>query len=152
MTASTPRADAADPGAVRALQTALAAEHAAVYGYGMVGAHLTGSALTAATRDFRRHRARRDALRRMVIQRGATPVAARGAYRLPFAVHDSGDAERLAAYLENAVAAAYLPLVAVDDDTLRRLGATHVTTATERALDWGAKLTAFPGLPSSALR
>ena len=41
-------------GTVAALQAALAAEHAAIFGYGVAGAHLTGSSQAAAEQMARR--------------------------------------------------------------------------------------------------
>ncbi len=66
-----------------ALQTALSAEHAAVYGYGVIGAHLTGTARAAASRDWVAHQMARDDLEADAGSRGAQPVAAAAAYRLP---------------------------------------------------------------------
>ena len=45
----------ANTGAVAALQAALAAENAAIFGYGVAGAHLTGSSQAAAERDWTAH-------------------------------------------------------------------------------------------------
>ena len=42
-------------GAVSALQAALAAEDAAIFGYGVAGAHLSGSSQSAAAQDWTRH-------------------------------------------------------------------------------------------------
>jgi len=48
---------------VDALQYALASEHAAVYGYGLLAAQLTGADLTEALHALDHHRSTRDQLR-----------------------------------------------------------------------------------------
>jgi hypothetical protein len=59
--------------AVTALQVALAAENAAIYGYGVAGAYLSGSAQTEATSDWHAHLLARDTLQSMISGLGATP-------------------------------------------------------------------------------
>lgn len=137
--------------AVSALQSALAAEHAAVYGYGVAGAHLAGPQQNAATRAWDAHRAMRDTLIAMVSARGAAPVAAADAYKLPFAVHAAHVAASLALELEEGVMRAYLGLVAVPDASLRVFGAQALQAAALRAAAWRGGPVAFPGLPRSAL-
>ncbi|NED26181.1 DUF4439 domain-containing protein, partial [Streptomyces anulatus] len=78
-------------------QAALAAEHAAVYGYGVLGGRIEGKRGTEARAAYDGHRARRDALARAVRDLGGRPVASDAAYALPFAVADSPSAVRLAA-------------------------------------------------------
>ncbi len=134
------------PGAVAALQAALAAEDAACWGYGVAGAHLAGSLRDAAVRDWTGHNEARDALAGMIAARGAAPVAASAFYRLPFPVHDTGSAMALAAYLEDGVTRAYLGIVAVADRRLRRFGALAMQGAAQRAAFWRGSTEAFPGL------
>jgi hypothetical protein len=138
--------------AVRALQAALAAEHAAVYGYGIAGAHLGRARRRAATRDWTAHQAARDTLAAMITALGAQPVPAATAYRLPFPVHTRAAAVMLAAYLEDRVAAAYLGLVALPDAGLRMFGARAVRSAALRAAGWRRRSLAFPGLELPAPR
>jgi len=136
----------AQAAAVGALQAALAAEHAAVYGYGIAGAHLGGARRRAATRDWTAHQAARDTLAAMITALGAQPVQAATAYRLPFPVHTRAAAVMLAAYLEDRVAAAYLGLVALPGTGLRVFGARAVRSAALRAVGWRSRSLAFPGL------
>jgi hypothetical protein len=131
---------------VDALQGALAAEHAAVYGYGVAGGLLTGDAQAAAHRDWIAHQEARDALTSMLIRLGATPVAAAAAYTLPFPVQDARSAARLAAYLEDGVTRGYLGIVAVTDVPLRNFGAVAMQVPAERAVFWRGTTIAFPGL------
>ncbi|WP_228984693.1 ferritin-like domain-containing protein, partial [Streptomyces sp. DH12] len=93
------------------LQAALAAEHAAVYGYGVVGGRIGEQRRTEARTAYDAHRARRDALVRDVKGAGGTPVAAAAGYALPFPVPDAAAAARLAAELEMRVAGVYADLV-----------------------------------------
>jgi Domain of unknown function (DUF4439) len=133
-------------GAVPALQVALAAEDAAIFGYGVAGAHLSGSSQSAATQDWTRHSEARDTLSAMISALGATPVAALAFYRLPFAVDDAAGAEALAAYLEDGVTRAYLGLVAIKDQRLRTFGALAMQVCAQRAALWRGSTQAFPGL------
>ena len=132
---------------VTALQGALAAEHAAVYGYGVAGAMLAGSEQADARADWSAHQAGRDTLEAMLTKRGATPVAASPAYALPFAVTGEKSAARLAATLEEGVTRAYLALVAVSDPTLRSFAARAMQASANRALAWSGSTVAFPGMP-----
>ncbi|HEY6275754.1 MAG TPA: ferritin-like domain-containing protein [Streptosporangiaceae bacterium] len=138
--------------AIRALQTALAAEHTAVYGYAVAGAHLTGSRQKAATRDWIAHQTARDALTAMVAALGAQPVPASATYQLPFAVRGAQAAVALLALLEDGLATAYLGLVALTGDRLRLFGAQGVQTAALRATGWRGSTLAFPGLAAPAAR
>jgi uncharacterized protein DUF4439 len=133
--------------AVAALQGALAAEHAAVYGYGIVGALLTGTAQAGARADWTAHQFARDTLAAMLTKLGATPVAASPAYALPFTVTSAKSAARLAATLEEGVTRAYLGLVAVSNPTLRAFAATSMQTSANRATAWSGTTAAFPGMP-----
>jgi hypothetical protein len=132
--------------AIRALQAALTAEHAAIYGYGVAGAHLTGARQKAAAGYWAVHEAARDTLAAMITALGAQPVAAATAYRLPFPVRGEQAAITLAAYLEDRVTTAYLGLVAVSDARLRAFGARAAQSAALRATSWRGRTFAFPGL------
>jgi Domain of unknown function (DUF4439) len=133
---------------IAALQAALAAEHAAVYGYGVVGAMLTGAALAEARADWTAHQVARDTLESMLTRLGATPVAASPAYELPFAVTGAASAKGLAAALEEGVTQAYLGVVAVNNAQLRTFGATAMQTSANRAVTWRGSTVAFPGMPA----
>ena len=132
-----------------ALQAALAAEDAAIFGYGVAGAHLSGTRQSAAAQDWTGHNEARDTLTAMISGLGATPVAAQAFYQLPFAVGDAASAAALAAYLEDGVTRAYLGLVAVSDQRLRTFGAVAMQSSAERAAVWQGRTQAFPGLQAS---
>ncbi|MEU4655625.1 DUF4439 domain-containing protein [Streptomyces sp. NPDC023723] len=131
---------------LKAVQAALAAEHAAVYGYGVVGGRVGTDRRTEAQAAYDAHRARRDALGREVRDLGATPVAARAGYALPFPVPDAAAAARLAAELEERVAGVYSDLVRAADGDRRRAAAEALREAAVRAVRWRGGSVAFPGL------
>ncbi len=133
---------------VAALQGVLAAEHAAVYGYGVVGAMLTGANQATARTDWIAHQVARDRLVTMLTRLGATPVAASPAYELPFSVTSAQSAAKLAAALEEGVTRAYLGLVAVSNPALRTFAAQSMQTSANRAFAWSGTTTAFPGMPT----
>jgi hypothetical protein len=145
------RENAAGSAAITALQSVLAAENAAVYGYGLAGAQLSGGQFSTAQQDWTVHRMACAALSAMITERGAAPGAAAVAYRPPFPVTSAGAAVSLAAMLEDGVVRAYLGLVALDDQALRTFGAERMQAGAIRAASWRGSTTAFPGLPASAL-
>jgi len=136
--------------AVSALQLALTAEQAAAYGYGVIGAHLSGAQQAAATADWIAHQVSRDKLEKLLSARGAVPAAAAVAYRLPVSVQTAAQARTLAVLLEDRVTAAYLGLVALSDRALRKLGAEQIRKSALRAASWRDATVAFPGLTASA--
>ncbi|MEV8537165.1 ferritin-like domain-containing protein [Streptomyces sp. NPDC051211] len=146
----TPESTTGSDRVLAAAQAALAAEHAAVYGYGVIGAR-AAAARTAEARDaYGGHLARRDALTRTVRGLGGAPRPAEAAYRLPFAVRTPAEAERLAAGIEDRVAGAYSDLVRAAHGPLRREAADALTAAAVRAARWRGGGVAFPGLTERA--
>ncbi|MGW8888676.1 ferritin-like domain-containing protein [Streptomyces sp. NPDC055749] len=135
---------------LKAAQAALAAEHAAVYGYAALGGRLDGRRGSEATAAYDGHRARRDALVRTVRDLGGAPVAADAAYALPFAVRDPAAAVRLAAVLEDRIAGVYSDLVRAAEGPLRREAAGALREAAVRAVRWRGTGVAFPGLAEKA--
>ncbi|MBT2378298.1 hypothetical protein AMK21_29300 [Streptomyces sp. CB00316] len=145
-----PAEDEAPSPALTAAQTALAAEHAAVYGYGVLGGRIAGKRRTEASAAYDGHRARRDALMRTVRDLGGAPVAAGAAYALPFAVTDTTSALRLAAVLEDRVAGVYSDLVRATEGPARADAAGALREAAVRAARWRGGNVAFPGLAERA--
>jgi Domain of unknown function (DUF4439) len=133
---------------ITALQGALAAEYAAVYGYGVAGSYLRGQEQGDAMSDWRLHQDARDTLTGMISRLGATPVAASAAYDLPFTVQSAATARRLAAVIEEGVTRAYLAVVAVGNAKVRTFGALAMQGPANRAIAWGASPAAFPGMTS----
>jgi len=153
-------ADDAESGALdegtenAALREALAAEHAAVWGYGVVGAALAVEARPPATAAETAHRDVRDQVTALLEERAAEPVLAEGAYSLPFPVLSRVDAAALAVVLEDGVAAAWVRVLdQAAQREIRELAVGWLTAAETRAVAWrGAAgtapvTTAFPGLP-----
>ncbi len=140
---------------VGALQGALAAEHAAVWVYGLVGAFvpdaLNGRLNEAATA----HQARRDATERILIDAGAPPVPPEPGYLTPEPVTDAASALRLVITAETDVAAAWRSVVerGPADADLRGTALEAMTEAAVRATRWRSTAGAtpltvpFPGAP-----
>jgi hypothetical protein len=103
------------------LDDALAGEHAAIFGYGALGAHLTGPALALAQQAEAAHRARRDALLVRLSSASPAPPAADLAYTLPFPVTDQSSALKLAVGIEERTGAIWrAALAGVGGDDRRR--------------------------------
>jgi hypothetical protein len=145
--AASVKAASAKEAGIAALQGALAAEHAAIYGYGVAGAMLGGRLQSQAHTYWVDHQEARDTLEAMLVKLGATPAAASPAYRLPFAVTGQDSAVRLAIALEDGVVRAYLAVVAVASPTLRSFGALAMQPPAYRAVVWRGSTVAFPGMP-----
>jgi hypothetical protein len=137
---------------VTALQTCLAAEHAAVYGYGAVGGRLAGTKATddivdRADQAYEWHRSQRDLLDHRLRDLGSDPIAAEPAYALPITPETVGQCERLARYVENRCSAAYAYAVGLAAPDRRGLLVANLGQSALLAAEWGARLTAFPGRP-----
>ncbi|CAM5532983.1 MULTISPECIES: ferritin-like domain-containing protein [Streptomyces] len=131
---------------LRAVQAALRAEHAAVYGYGVVGGRIGEERRAEARTAHDAHRARRDVWQRMARDLGGTPQAAAAGYTLPFPVADGAGAVRLAAELEERTAAVYGDLVRACEGDRRAAAAEALREAAVRAVRWRGGSVAFPGL------
>jgi hypothetical protein len=130
----------------------LSAEHAMVFAYGALGPHLTGSQCAAAHAAFDLHRGQRDVLMTAIGARGGSPRAAEASYDLPFRVTDATSACRLAALVENRLAAVCAQAVYASSRSGgdRTYVAWALAQAALRAQTWGAPVTAFPGLDGGA--
>jgi hypothetical protein len=142
-----------------ALQAALRAEHAAVYGYGVVGARLRGPLQRSARSFWHAHRVQRDALAARITAAGAEPEAAAVAYTLPAEVTSTRSAAHVAAVLEDDLVTAYAGLAGAAEPALRTLAARAMQDAMARAVRWRSEAdrpaspaSAFPGLPPASLR
>jgi Domain of unknown function (DUF4439) len=134
-----------------ALQAALAAEQATIYGYGVVGAKLIGDDTDRdyATAALATHVLLRDKLMAMITAIGAKPGAARAAYQLPFVVDDAATARQLAAHLEQGVSGAAWDLIAAapSGSPVRADAIRWLADAAIRAAHWGASQP-LPGQPA----
>jgi hypothetical protein len=131
-----------------ALQAALAAEQATIYGYGVSGAILQGADRNYATAALAAHMLVRDRLTSKISATHATPVTAQPAYELPFPVTTATTARELASHLEQGCAGAFWDLVAASPPQSgpRSLAIGWLTDTALRAAHWGAAQ-ALPGQP-----
>ncbi|NUP00561.1 MAG: ferritin-like domain-containing protein [Nonomuraea sp.] len=130
------------------LRKALAAEHAAVFAYGLLGARTSGALRDRMTDAYDDHRAERDQLRALITARGARPSESAASYALPFFPSNATLAVRLAVRLEDGVTAAYLELAAAQDAALRKYAAQAMQESAVRAYAFRpAPPSAFPGMP-----
>jgi hypothetical protein len=133
------------------LVAALQAEHAAIYGYGVLGPKLDGATIGLARAADTAHRARRDALIVRLAGAGVTPPPTAATYQLPFPVTDRAAALKLAVLLEDRTGAQWRLALPDTNGELRRLALDALIDCTTRAvkLRQAAGLTpvvaAFPG-------
>ncbi|MCY7401422.1 MAG: ferritin-like domain-containing protein [Nocardioides sp.] len=134
-----------------ALQSTLAGEHAALYTYGVLGARTsqTASPTLHATLDiaYRRHRARRDQLRLMVEDAGATPVPAEPAYELDGRLLQPPAIEAAAWGIEEAGTLVLMALVARSAATVREWALTEAIWSAGWSLELGGTPQTWPGAP-----
>jgi len=132
-----------------ALQTTLAAEHAAVFVYGALGGRTSREAnpllYGALSTAYAAHRARRDLLTRTILDLDVEPVASEPAYELP-RMDSPRDVERAALDLERSCATTYAYLVANTAGQQRRLAVTALNEAAVRELVFRGTPETFPGL------
>lgn len=128
-----------------ALQTTLAAEHAAVHVLGTLGARARGPLRSALTEAYAAHRARRDQLAAYVRDEGGEPVAAEAAYELPEDLDSAAGLAAGAVTVEDACAETYAWLVANATGPRRRWAVTALTDAAVRVLSLRGSPEIFPG-------
>jgi ferritin-like protein len=139
---------------VEALSAALQAEHAAVYGYGVVGAHLDAAGKTTAADAENVHRNRRDALILRITQEKGNPPAAAAAYALPYPVTDRASALKLAVALEAGAAVAWRQALGGTTGDDRTMALNALIDCAMRATQWRVTggitpaTVPFPGTPA----
>ncbi|MEV0588168.1 ferritin-like domain-containing protein [Nonomuraea sp. NPDC050310] len=131
---------------VARLGKALAAEHAAVYAYGLLGARTTGALRSRVSAAFDAHRYRRDQLRSLLLARGGKAVETEASYDVPVTA-SATDAVNLAVRVEDGITAAYLELAACEELTLRRFAASAMQEAVTRSYGLRRQIKALPGMP-----
>ncbi|MCU1603433.1 MAG: uncharacterized protein JWO22_4142 [Frankiales bacterium] len=110
----------------------LAAEHAAVYGYGVLGAHLDDRRRVAALSAYDAHRVLRDSLLARLSARSLPTPAPALAYASP-----AGTPAQQAIALEDGLCVLWRDLVASTDSTdLRGLAVRALSDAAVRAVRW----------------
>jgi hypothetical protein len=147
----------------QAWQQALAAEYAAVFGYGLLGPHLRAAVqVTLARTCQQQHETLATATSGALLAAGQTVVPPRADYPAFFPVTDDLSAQRLAIRIEGSSASAWRYLIAVAaapheavDSSVSevRVGAVSTLAATAvRAMRWraivnpAAPTVPFPGI------
>jgi hypothetical protein len=131
-----------------ALETLVAAHHAASYAYGVLAVRLEGSSRKKAVEAIGRHRTDAEGLTAAAAKIGMELPPAAPAYQVP-AVADAAAAVALAERLELDVAEAGAALVASEVAELRTVGVEQLVTAGLYATIW-APLPPFPGMSELA--
>jgi hypothetical protein len=128
-----------------ALADAIAAEHATIYGYGFVSAHITAELNELVSSSLNEHRERREAAIAMLAARSITPPIAAVGYQLPIPVNNETDAANLAVRMEDDDAAAWRAVIeqakTADD---RAFAIKQLTECAVRAARWRRVLQAWP--------
>ncbi|MDP3711396.1 MAG: ferritin-like domain-containing protein [Mycobacteriales bacterium] len=125
------------------LTAALVAEHAAVYGYGVLGGRLDDETRAAARTAFDSHRNRRDLLTAALTERGAEAPVTQAAYDV--VVPDRAGALLLAVRLEEGLSQRWRDLLAGTDDVeLRRLALAGLNETAVRATQWRVRARVTP--------
>ncbi|MGV0813798.1 ferritin-like domain-containing protein [Mycolicibacterium boenickei] len=135
-----------------ALFDAVAVEHGAIYGYGLVSAHSTPEDNALVATAMAEHRARREDAMAMLDARSVTPPLPAAGYQLPAPVTDPSDAANLAIRMEEDTAVAWRAVLeqatGTEDRTfaMAALNQSAVTAAKWRAaLNTWPVTVAFPG-------
>jgi hypothetical protein len=135
---------------VQALQKALAAEHAAVHLYGLLGAQSSKSRqpvlFARLEQAYEDHRSARDRLTVLVSAKGTDPVAAEVDYAVPGDTSTAAQVEAVARTIERRVTRTYGELVAHTAGTDRRWAITALDTSAVREVAFGVAPSHFPGL------
>jgi len=135
---------------VEALQKALAAEHAAVHLYGVLGAQSSKSRQPALfqrlTQTYEAHRDSRDQLTVLISAKGSDPVAAKVDYAVPGQTSTAAQIEAVARTIERRVTKTYGELVENTAGGDRRWAISALDASALRELEFGSAPTSFPGL------
>jgi len=133
-----------DPGPA-ALFDALAAEHAAIYGYGLVSAHVMPDDNALVSEALAQHRDRREAVVALMNERSLKiPLPAAG-YQLPMVVNNASNAAKLAVRMESDCAVAWRAVLEqTDSDQDREFGTKALTQCAVLAARWRRVLGAWP--------
>jgi Domain of unknown function (DUF4439) len=136
------------------LKAALEAEHAAIFGYGALGAHAGGDVGLAQAAELA-HRGRRDALIVRLTSKGVAVPSAQAVYALPFPVTDLTSALKLAVTIEERCAAIWRLVLPETSGDERKLALDALVdcatrgTAFKKAASTAPVTVPFPGLLSS---
>ncbi len=131
--------------AAEAVQQALAAEHAAIWVYGLVSAYLPAAFAGAVARGTAEHVKRRDVCERMLSAASQTPSGPEAAYVPPKPVTDANSAMELVATAEADATSAWLGVLdRTDEAALRRTALNALIGSARRGTAWRAEFGAKP--------
>jgi hypothetical protein len=117
------------------LRVLVEAEHAAVYGYGVLGARLDDAGRRVAQIAYDSHRARRDQLAAALQAAGGKVPAPEAAYDV--VTPDAPAAVALAIRIEEGLSLRWRDLIGdTDDQALRRLAVAGLQETAVRAAQW----------------
>jgi hypothetical protein len=135
---------------VQALSKALAAEHAAVHLYGLLGARSSKSRqptlFAKLDQTYEAHRDARDRLTVLLSAKGSDPVAAKVDYEPPGPTSTPGQIQAVARTIERRVTRTYGELVANTVGSDRRWAIAALDASAVREVAFGVAPTSFPGL------
>ncbi|HPY23529.1 MAG: hypothetical protein QG655_1585 [Actinomycetota bacterium] len=128
-----------------ALYDAVGAEHAAIYGYGVVSAYSLPTRNELISEAMAQHRERRESLVAMLAARDIpAPLPAAG-YQLPMPVGSPPEAARLAVRIEDDCAVAWRAVLEQSEsDEDRRVALTALTQCAVLAARWRRVIGAWP--------
>jgi hypothetical protein len=135
---------------VQPLQTALAAEHAAVYVYGVLGGRTSRAdapQLSDALRSaYENHRAHRDRLQSLIVDAGAEPVAPAPAYEAPAGIDSTRGVRRAALALQRSCVETYAWVVSKTHGDARSWAINALKDGAVRELTFRGTPETFPGI------
>lgn len=142
---TTPDPDRPSDADKAALFDAVATEHAAIYGYGVVSAHSSPDENDLVSQALAQHRERREAAITMLTDRSAkVPLPAVG-YQLPFPVTNPVDAGKLAVRMENDCAVAWRAVLEqASSEQDRAFAVTALSESAVLAARWNQVLGVWP--------
>ncbi|HEY8720284.1 ferritin-like domain-containing protein [Pengzhenrongella sp.] len=135
-----------------ALSALVAGEDEAGYGYEVIAAKLSGPERTSALDRAGEHRTRAEAWARLGTIAETHRDPRRAAYALPKGLDDPAAAKALAKSMAQALAVSYAALVADAEPGSRAELISSLVAMSAEAIDWGAPVPVFPGLPERAAR
>jgi len=124
-----------------ALVAALNGEFAAIYAYGVIGAHLKGAAQALATQAESDHRDLRDRITMAM----SSPPAAAVVYRMPAPVTDRGSALAAAVTVEQRVAALWRQALAATTGDTRKTALDALIAGAVRTTEFRRLAGTLPG-------
>lgn len=140
-----PSAPVPDGMPVESLQTALSAEHAAVWVLELAAAFVSAEVAPAVAESLTAHRARRDAAARLLRDVAVRPVPTDPAYTTPAPIADQPSAVAALVVAESDLTGAWRAVIErTDDAALRGTALDNLTDSAVRAARWRALGAAGP--------